>query len=149
MSPKQFVPYPFYLLVHWWFRVISPWVLASLFFHLYLNFSSPPPLSLYYFPQYAAFNCPFLLSLYPFFHTSPIIHHSHLHSSTHPPFSACIHTFIHSPNIVYLPPLCIRLFTQPPLILYLFTRLYSTHLYMHPSTHHLTYLFKILNCFFI
>ena len=133
MSPKQFIPYPFYLLVHWWFRVIIPWVLASLFFYLYLNFSLLPPLSLYYFPPYAAFNCPFLLSLYPFFHTSPIIHHSHLHSSSHPPFPACIHTFIHSPNIVYLSPLCIRLFIQPPLILYLLTRLSSIHPYIHPS----------------
>ena len=130
MSPKQFVPYPFYLLVHWWFRVISPWVLASLFFYSTLTFPLLPPLFFYCSPPYAAFNCPFLLSLYPFFHTSPIIHHTHLHSSTHPPFPACIHTFIHSP----IPSTTLHPSIHST-ILYLLTRLSSIHVYMHRSTH--------------
>ena len=141
MSPKQFVPYPFYLLVHWWFRVISPWVLASLFFYLYLNFSSPstsfPPFlpsipSLHTLLLIAPFCFPFILfftllqpSIIPI-SIRPLIHPSWLaftHSST--PLiqytfhhSASVYSFNHSLffiySLVYHP--SIHTHIRPPII---------------------------------
>lgn len=101
MLPKPFIYYPFYPLVQCWFRVISPPILPSLFFHLYLQLF----LSFHLFPSIPSLHTMLLISIFSFrlpffFPNSPIIHPTHLQSSIHPfpqPFhlSASVHSFTH------------------------------------------------------
>ena len=136
MLPEPFIYYPFYPLVQWWFRVIGPPILPSLFFHLYLQLF----LSFHLFPSIPSLHTMLLISIFSFrlrFFFSPILQSSIQPISSRPFIHFSRLAFTHSSTAPTLSPLCIRPFIHPLLILYLLTLLSSIHPYIHSSTDHL------------